>query len=272
MSTPLRQRPRRLRGLAIAAVPAALVGLTSAGYLTSQDAEGVDDARAVLEQWVETERAISREKRDWDLGREILVDRIELVRSEIEGLRTGITEASASIADADAKRDELVAENDRYKAVAAELEEHVAGLEAKVRDLLVRLPEPVQDKVARLSQAVPTGEEEDVELSLGIRFQNVVGILNEVNKFHGEISAFSEVRTLAGGDSAEVTAVYVGLGQAYYVTGDEAAPQAGVGVPTDEGWAWRPLEPELAPAVQDLIAILQNEQPAAFVQLPVTID
>lgn len=76
-------------------------------------------------------------------------------------------------------------------------------------------------------------------MSLSERFLNVVGVLNEVNKFQREVTVTSEVRKLAEtGSSAEVTAVYVGIGQGYYTTAN--GKSAGIGNATATGWEWTP--------------------------------
>ena len=40
------------------------------------------------------------------------------------------------------------------------------------------------------------------------------------------------------GRSAEVSSIYIGLGQAYFVSID--GQSAGMGVPTESGWSWTP--------------------------------
>jgi hypothetical protein len=64
---------------------------------------------------------------------------------------------------------------------------------------------------------------------------------------------------------AQVTAIYIGLGQAYYATQNGEA--AAVGKPGPSGWVWTPTNPHGA-AIARLASILRNEQPAAFVQVP----
>ena len=41
-----------------------------------------------------------------------------------------------------------------------------------------------------------------------MRFQNVVGILSQVNKYHREIHVETEVRDIGGGRQAEVATLY----------------------------------------------------------------
>ncbi|MCG8432352.1 MAG: DUF3450 domain-containing protein, partial [Candidatus Omnitrophica bacterium] len=110
---------------------------------------------------------------------------------------------------------------------------------------------------------------DETKLSLGERFQNIVGVLNEVSKFNREITLASEVRNLPDGTSAEVTTIYVGIGKAYYV--NNKGDIAGIGSASENGWRWRTAN-EAAPEIARAIAILKNEQAAAFTQLPVEIN
>jgi len=239
--------------------------LAGAAESANNNAERVDTARATLEKWVETRRMISRERQKWDRGRELLKDRIDLARGRIEGVREKWADAEKSIADAEKKRAALVEENDKLKAASGSLRETVTKLEARTRELLVRLPASLQERLKPLSQRIPDKPAE-TKLSLGERFQNVVGILNEVNKFNREMTVASEVRALADGTSAEVTVLYVGLGQAYYL--GAKGKVAGIGKPSAKGWTWRPAN-EAAEQIAAAIAILKNERPASFVKMPV---
>jgi len=260
---------RRMGPLLLGAA-VALVSLVSTGAMTAQgDEDGdVDTTRAALERWVETRRIISQEKRDWALGREVLNDRIDLVQRDIASLQGKIEEAQKGISEADRKRAELAEENDGLAALSKGLAETVAELEASAKELLRRLPDPIRERVQPLSQQLPDDPGE-TKLGLGDRYANVVGLLNEVNKFQREITVTSEVRTLQDGTTAEVTSLYVGIGQGYYCTADEDA--AGIGSATEDGWTWTPAN-EAAGEIARAIAILQNEQAADFVRLPVRIQ
>jgi hypothetical protein len=256
------------RPLIAALILSAGAGLLSATSLMDPPTQDVVNTREVLKEWVDVERTLSAEQRDWAMGKELIQDRIELVQEEIDSLRSRIGEAQESIAAADIKRQELLDENESLKAASASLEAIVADLEARVIGLLAKLPPPIVERVSMLSARLPKAGAE-TKSSLGERFQNIVGILNEVNKFNGEIALFSEVRTLEDGSSAEVSAMYVGVGQAYYVTGDQK--HAGLGTSSADGWIWKPIN-AAAVDIALAIAILENEQPADFVHLPIQID
>lgn len=229
--------------------------------------DGLDSARSTLEKWVETRRAISQEKLELARSRETLTDRIGLVEREIEALRTRIGETRTSVTDADTQGVGLREENALLKSASTSLGDLIATLEARAAALLPRLPEPIRERVKPLSQRFPDDPATST-LSTAERFQNVVGVLNEINKFNGAITMASEVRQLPDGTSAEVTALYLGIGQGYYVNASGTA--AGVGTGVGGTWVWTPAN-EAAPRIAEAIAILKNEQVAGFVKLPIAV-
>ncbi len=224
--------------------------------------------RGALEQWVETARILSKEKQEWRVGREVLRDRIDLVQRETGSLQKRIGEAERSIGEADEKRRDLVAQNERLQADGAVLAARIVALETSVRQLLGRLPETLRTRVAPLSQRIPE-DAAATKLSLGERYQNVVFVLNEVNKFQRDVHLVREVRTLEGGRTAEVSVLYFGIALAWYVTDD--GKEAGTGTPSDQGFVWKSV-PGAAPAIARAVAIKKGEQVAAFVLLPVTVE
>lgn len=237
--------------------------------LSAQDnAEAVANTRATVEKWVETRNLVSKELRDWAQGKEALAARMELVRRDIESLQKKITDAQKTVASADERRAVLLAENEQRKAGGDKLTARVAALEGKLLAQLPRLPEPLRDKLKPLTQRLPRAGEETKQ-SLAERWQNVVGVLNELDKWQREILVTSEVRQLGDGQSVEVAVLYVGLGQAFYASGNGKV--AGYGQPTANGWQWKQAN-EMAADVLRTIAIYKNEQVAAFVRLPVQVQ
>ncbi len=244
-----------------------------------ESGEKISNTKNALEKWVETKRIISKEKRDLKLSREILNERIRLVQREIDSLAEKISDAEKSIAEADKKRAEMVEDNEKLKEASSSLEGILVKLEDRTRGLLVRLPSPIRERVKPLSQRLPKLDSEagqggsdkgvdEVKLSMGERFQNVVGILNEVDKFNRDVSVTSEVRKLEDGKSVEVTALYAGIGHGFYTSAD--GKYAGYGFSGDDSWVWVENNAS-ANQVSEAVSILKNEKAASFVQVPVEI-
>lgn len=244
-----------------------LIILVAASGMADVRAADLDLTKETLSKWVETRKLISEEKEKWELEREMLGDRIDLVRTEHDDLSRKIHETQSLITDADKKREDLVKENDELKNASATLVNRIFSLERGVLSLLPGLPVPVQDRIKPLSQRIPQTEETD--LSLSERYQNVVGIINELNKGANEITVVSEVRELPDGSTAEVQTLYLGYACAYYCS--NKGDIAGVGHPTPNGWKWEP-DNSIAQQVADSISILKNEKVAEFVPLPISID
>lgn len=227
----------------------------------------LETTKATVEKWVEIKSIMAKEKADWQLGKQMLNDRVDIVKREIDSLSDKIKEAEKSIGEADKKRVELVDENAKLKVAADSLKEPLVNLESGIVELLAKLPNPIKNRVKPLSQRLPK-DPDDTKLSLSQRFQNVLGILNEINKFNGEITTTSELRNLDDGSSVEVTAVYLGISHGFYVSSN--GKYAGVGGLTDDGWKWESVNKSAA-EIADMVAILKNEKVASFVQLPIEI-
>ena len=249
---------------------AVLLGSTVASVVVAQDAAptpaSLEETRITMGKWIETQQLIGRERNDWSQGKEILKSRIELVSKEVSSLGASITESQASVATTNAKRDELIAENDALKATSAQLAATVTLMEAEVKKLLILVPDPVKLRLAPLFSRIPE-DAATTKVSVAERFQNVLGILNELNKANSELTVNFEVRTLADGSLAEVQVIYIGLAQAFYVSPRGAA---GIGRPTAEGWKWESSAAVATPVLAAL-EILQGKQSPAFVPLPVSI-
>jgi hypothetical protein len=226
----------------------------------------LEETRLTMGKWIETQKLISKERIDWQQGKEILLGRLELVKKEIATLEEGIAQAESSVAEADEKRAELLTQNGELEAAGAQLTAAVGGMEAEVRQLLKTLPEPIQTRLQPLTQRIPE-DSTTTRVSVAERYQNVIGVLNEVSKANNEITVSYEVHTLADGKPSEVRAIYVGLAQAYYLS---ALGEAGIGRPTESGWTWEPTK-VIADDVSVALEILQGKHSPAFVPLPVTL-
>jgi len=272
----LLERPARTR--LSRRLPAALgtLAFLLLGWPAPQPAAGGGDApaaptpestRGLVARWVEAQELISRERREWQQSKGMLQSRIEVLRQELAALDEKVSQAHEGGRDIQRSKADLTKESESLKTVAARLTEWVGDLESRVRTLHSRLPGPAQEKVKPLYERIPA-DPSRTRVSLAERCQNVVGILNEINKLNGEITLTTEVRTLSGGKPAEVQVVYVGLAQAYFVS---AGGEAGVGAPTDNGWQWRAAD-DLAPSIAQVVEVLQNKATPHFVPLPVKVQ
>jgi hypothetical protein len=217
-----------------------------------------------LEKLMESRKVLANEKRDWMLGQDMLDSQIAVLKQEVEALTARIADADRSVAEAQAKHLELLTERDRLRAASTRATERLKLMEANVLALIQRLPDPLKEAVKPMGQRIPEPDT-TTRLTVSERYQSIVYVLNQINKFHREVSMKPELREIEPGVMAQVTAIYFGLGQAYFATQNGEA--AAVGKPGPSGWVWTPTNPHGA-AIARLASILRNEQPAAFVQVP----
>jgi hypothetical protein len=227
----------------------------------------LEKTRMTMDKWIETQQIISKERKDWQQGKEILQGRLELVKREIDTLQQKIKETDTGVGETDSKRKELLAQSKELEDALAQLGETATAQENDIRKLFKQIPEPVQTRLQPLYQRIPEDASKS-RVSVAERFQNVLGILNELNKANSEITVNYEVHNLADGKPAEVQALYIGLAQGYYVS---ARGEAGIGRPTAEGWKWEPSK-SAARDILTALEILQGKHTPAFVPLPVKLQ
>ena len=229
--------------------------------------EDLEAAKQSIEKWLETERLVTKEEQDWRVGKEVLQERIDLVRRESEALKERIAQTKKDMREAETKTAELKAQNEVVKAGTKSLADDIKQLELRTLAMLPRTPESVRLRVDPLTQRIPANPKE-CRLTLSERYQNVVGTLNELNKAAREISVSGEMRQLADGRNVEVSVFYIGLAQAYYV--NEKSGVAGVGFAGERGWEWEENNGLVDP-VSRVLAIYRGESPAAYVPLPIKV-
>ncbi|MCR9246593.1 MAG: DUF3450 domain-containing protein [bacterium] len=271
-TSPSRFTTRSLRMAASAVCLSAMLAAQGDAGSSSRPGNGsggseVANARALIRKRAETWNIITKERENWQLGREIVKDQIAMAARETKSFKEKTAKADENITATDRKNDELTKQRDRLEGAAKSLVDPVSKLEKRVLDLLPRLPEPLRRHVKLMSQRI-TLDPEKANPSLAIRFGNVAAILQEVDKWNHVITIEPELLELEDGRRAEVTVLYLGIGQGYYVSPDNKF--AGVGSANSKEWVWQPAN-EAAAKIREAIEIYQKKKTAKFVGLPVRV-
>ena len=237
--------------------------------VTSETAPIIEATRETLTKWVETKQLISKEKSEWASGKDILEDRVRLAQAETTTVRDKLKEIAAAVAEAQKKRDELAAQNDKLKATAEKSKAMVIAAEKKLRPLIPQLPEPLREKLKPIIARFPEDSEKSTA-SMAERLQNVLGILDQASAFNSTVASVKELRTFPDGTRAEVTTVYLGLSQAYYT--NREGTLAGIGHPGPDGWIWKPDNANGKKILLAVHILEGKEKGATFIDLPVKIQ
>lgn len=231
-------------------------------------ADGLEAVRASLGKYIEVRQQISRTRADWDTDKETLEQMATLFERELKAVDEQVARQGTQSAQVDKERLESTASLQASNAQLERVKEFADGFERKVRELVPRLPVPLQEMLTPLLNKLPA-DPANTRMAAAERFQVMVGILNELDKFNNGLTVASEKRKNGRGEEVAVETVYVGLGAAYFV--NDAGDFAGMGGPGPQGWEWT-VEPALAPSVREVIRIYRNERPARFVALPARIQ
>lgn len=227
----------------------------------------LDSTRSVVEKWVETRKMIAEARSDWAVEKEILGQSVAAFERELDSLEQRMEQVDSGSGQTDKELLEVQREKEALERAGDELKSALGKLEGRLRGLAPRLPAPVAEKIAPFFNRIPK-DAENTKSNLSLRLQNIVGILDELDKFNGGLTVVSELRKTDSGAEVQTRVLYLGLGQAYFV--DKTGEFCGYGVPSSAGWTWR-VQKELGPAIAKAIGVYENSEPAAFVDLPVVV-
>jgi vacuolar-type H+-ATPase subunit I/STV1 len=251
-------------------------GLLQAAALPAQTPAATKDylalSRDLLGKYYETQKLLAKEDSDWKTGREILDSRLALLEAQLKELTEKTTEQGRTISENDTERDKLDAQNRELTTTQERLQAGLEKLETRVHGLWPRLPAFLKTKLQGQYERLPAAgmKREEVKLSSGERMVNVLVILNEVNKFHGDILVVNERRKVSGDRELEVRVIYFGLAAAYFAGSGETADVGGMLLPGAQGWE-AVEDAAIAPLVNEVIAMQKGEKVAGFVSLPVRL-
>lgn len=224
----------------------------------------IKETRNLVEKWVESRQLSSQLKADWQVEKEVLEQSISAFEGELSSLDAQMEKVDTGKTQVSSEFETVNQEKDALTAYSGRLKEEVARLEVRLNKLADQLPIGVKERISPLLDRIPENPAE-TKLSVSTRMQNVLGVINEVDKFNGGVTVVSELRKNTEGADVQVQVLYVGLAQAYF--SDPTGAFAGTGKPGANGWDWS-IQPELGEKILNAINIYLGSQPAAFVNLP----
>jgi hypothetical protein len=186
----------------IVLLAAAAIAVSSLAQTAAQS--NFDQARATLEQWVETRQLISKERADWDVESQALNDSVALLTEEIATLEKNIASAEAGTTAADTEREKLLVDNEALKGASATVSTLVTGIETRIKKIINLLPEDLKGRktVQDMSRRIPNNPQ-TTRLSLSERMQTIVVLLTEMEKFNSSLSIASDIRKIPSGETVQ---------------------------------------------------------------------
>jgi len=241
-----------------------LMFLVVAGSLHGQSKDELSpvQAQALIQEWVKTERLLSEEVQDWEAQRENLNDLLELYEKEISLLTEESKAAGESVEAEDKERVRLKSEVEARRAERAVWSKQVVKLSERMLNLSRLFPEPLQEMVGE-DLAVLAGVKDEKQLREGL--VAVVSVLKQAGNFNRVVTVKEQV-SVSEGKSRMMKVMYLGLGYAYYVSGDVG----GVGRYDGKKWVWEERD-GMASKVSKALAIFNGTAQPELVELPVEV-
>ena len=228
----------------------------------------LEESVNILDEWVKTERLISKEAAQWEADKASLESLISVYGQEIETLERIIEDAENDTSAAEARRAELLEQDKAVKDIENEAIVSLVQAERRVKDLEAVLPPPLKDELTPLFNNIPDNPDE-TKLSIAQRIQPVVAILTQIQKFNQVVTLVEDFREFEAGRTVQTETVYFGLGAAYYV--DQGNQHAGIGVPGKDGWEWKE-DLSLTSSIRNFVDIYRGAQQARYIELPVEVQ
>lgn len=228
----------------------------------------LDDVRNPLEQWVAARKAIAKTRADWARDRETLLQATAMYERELTTLTEQISRVGTNSALLAEQHSKVVEEKARYQAGIEVARARIGAIETRMKQLARVFPPILRDTVQPLLNRLPA-DALTTNVAFVQRVQNLVTLLNEVEKFNATVTVTEETRADPDNRPVAVTVVYCGLGQGWFV--DKTGSFAGFGTPGRGGWKWT-VNNDIGPSIVAAIRMYRNELPAAFVKLPVQIQ
>lgn len=245
--------------------------LVSGFFLTgvrAAESPRTDEVEALVGRWVDLRTQSDAEQRAWDHQSSQWRQELELLEKE----QTHLTQILAGLEQSGESQQEqvagLMARRAALTSALSQVDEHLLRLQPELAALLPLVPE------ALLSEALKTALMVDEKTALSVperqattrRLQQFLGALKELEELHNGVHTVKTLITLPDGPRREMDVIFVGLARGFAVTADGHI--AAAGVPTAEGWRWRPV-PSMAEEIRSLIQVASKAVPPVLVAFPI---
>lgn len=219
----------------------------------------VVELRETISKIVDVQTTESQERLDWKARKDEIAALLELHARELKLLDEELNQAGQSATSHVESTEETKAEIAALKQARSLTTEAVSRNLPRMINLTKRFPHPltkeVEIELATLSTWKPTDDPRDA-------LRSILALIAKAEQFNRRFTRTTEIR-----DDREVEVLYLGLAQAFYM---DRKDQAGVGLPSADGWVWKTV-PQIRSELSIALEILDKKRPPSMVNLPMEI-
>ena len=240
-----------------------------ANGLFAQNSERIAEAREGIQKWVETRQVISKERSDWTIQKDYLLSSKALLEEGLVGIQEKLDALANEESVADTKRAKLKEQKDALDAATGSVKAKIGTLEVQLRGIINYFPDVLKTQIEPLIRRIPEDPMNPGRMTISERLMNIVGIVQQANKFNGTPQLYPETVQFSG-EEIQVDVLYWGMGIAFFV--DQKGQYAGYKYPTADGWKSMEMD-GYAANIRELIDMYQRKNPEIlFVEVPVAIN
>jgi|TARA_B110000014_G_C20120338_1_gene593405 hypothetical protein len=241
--------------------------LTIANVSIANNASTIhQDIDNLTQTWLTTEQSTSKLKADWRLEKQLLSQRISLLKKQNQQLTKQVNKTNTHADELTLRRQELLLKQgdveqsiSQYKQVKS-IFTHV--LQQRIASAPPYLQHQLNTMLASISISAP----------LNKQYQVLVDTLKQWHK-NDQLLNVKQGMILIDGQELMTEQFYLGNDQAWFTTPDNS--RVGVGFPHSNGWQWQLFSSEqtdtFARAIKRAINDATHQTPSSLIELPVNI-
>ena len=223
----------------------------------------VETVDQLLEQWVKLEQNEQALNQHWQLEKQHLSTRLNIIDAEEKNLKKIIDITKIRDDEVAKKRQKLLSQQLILEQQLAQWQQHFAQLEHQFEQLWLVTPPylktELQPLYEKLKQDTP---------SVSVRYQNLASLLKKVRRADNLIH-YHRGAILLNGEQLIVEQLFLGNALGWFVAQDNSI--SGIGTSTSTGWRW--LQDDSAKeSIRQAIVRYQQQTPGNLISLPLKLD
>ncbi|VUD41874.1 hypothetical protein TDB9533_00578 [Thalassocella blandensis] len=233
-------------------------------------ASTTSDTDALVQKWLDLEHQSSALHSEWQRQKPILQQRLDLLKKEKQQLQGMLQNHQSQRSEVESKRAALLAEQNAMEQHQQTLNSQLVKLREQLNVIQHLLPPPLQQQWQAEQQVLENQRAETGEANTSTQLQVSLAQLSKLMEFDKRITVHEMNLTAPSGQDVRVKQLYLGLGSAWFVSGDGS--YAGTGQASANGWQWAFQAGLDGSVIQQAIAIYEKHAEADFISLPLDLQ
>jgi hypothetical protein len=236
-----------------------------------------EDLNELMFKWLNLESQKGKLQTEWSAQQIQIEKKINLFEAEKQSLQKLLEDFQNNTNEVDLRRHELIQKQQRLEDERTVLREKMLNAESFIRDLMAKLPPPLQNQWAKKMQLIIRADISDSD-----KLDGIVQLLKLTDDFDRRVAIHKTIMEFVNEnheiEKIQATQIYLGLGHGWYVSEDGSA--YGYGKSTADGWVWwnksesQSMLGNLLDAEQllEIKSMIESPTNASFISIPIKIN